>query len=91
MQIKQRDAKFTAVDSQLLDLPTGNLIHYRERAVAGGHVVIHDGDSQVGPSYLAAPRPKPIKGLGGSDFMNKVAVDVQEGGGIRRFLVDDMT
>jgi len=75
---EEGDAEFLAVfreGSELLSAE-GRLI---DRAAVGGDIVIDGSEGEIGAADGPVVLAEAIKGLGGSDFVDEVAVDIEEG------------
>src|SRR5207302_918918 len=60
-----------------------------QSAVSGGDGMVHDRESEIGAADFAAFGAKPGESLGGSAFVNEVAVNVDDRG-LAGLLVDDV-
>ena len=75
---EEGDAEFLAVfreGSELLSAE-GRLI---DRAAVGGDVVVDGSEGEIGAADGAVVLAEAVEGLGGSDFVDEVAVDIEEG------------
>ena len=76
--IEQRDAVMGAVVRQGLELQAGVHVEDGQIAILGGHGMVHHRESQVGAAHLAPGSFESGKGLGRSDFVDQMAVNVDE-------------
>ncbi len=90
VHVKEADAGFAAIFLERFKLQARVGVDDGQRAVFGGDGVVHHGESQIGAANFASFGAQSGKGLGGSAFVDEVAVDVDERGLARRF-VDDVT
>jgi hypothetical protein len=51
-------------------------------SVGGGYVVVNDGKGTFRVAHLAARQAQAFKGLGAGDFMDQMAVDIEQAGAI---------
>ncbi len=77
--VKERDAVPGAILRQRFDLQARVLVHNREMAILGGDGMVHHREGEIGAAHLAAGGFQAGKGLRGGDFVNQVAVNVDEG------------
>src|SRR5436190_3811412 len=88
-EIEQLDSEFAGVAAERVDLPRGDLIGDRQRAVAGGHIVIHRRQRQLrtpdGPLLALQPRER----LGRRDLVDEVQIHVEQRDVVRE-LPDDV-
>ncbi len=78
----QHDAVLGAVLPQSGDLRGRQRVRDRpgpgDVQADGGNVMVHRGDRQVGPPYLAAGQVKALERLGRGDLVHQVQVNVEE-------------
>ena len=80
----ERDAELVAVPLERLELLRRELVH--RRVVAGGDVVIHRRERQVGPAHPAAGEAQALERLRRGDLVDEVQVDVEQVGQALRAL-----
>ena len=77
-QVEQLDAEIARVRGECLELPLRDGVVDGKCPVAGGDVVVHGGEREIGPSH---PPPRPAQaaeGLGRRHFVHQVQVHVQQ-------------
>ena len=77
--VKERDAVAGAILRQRFDLQARVLVHDGQMAILGGDGMVHHREGEIGAAHLAAGGFQAGKGLRGGDFVNQVAVNVDEG------------
>ena len=77
---KRRDAGFSAIALEGFELAARVGVEDRQVAILGRDGVVHDGEGQVGPAHFAAGGFQAGERLRRSDFMDQVAVDVDQRG-----------
>jgi hypothetical protein len=81
VDIVELDAEFGAVFAQRGNLRGGDGIEDVEAPLArGGYVVVDRGNGAVGAANLAASEAKTLEGLRGSDLVDELEVDIEDGG-----------
>ena len=74
----ERDAELRAVPRERLELLLRERVD--RRVVAGGDVVVHRRERQVGPAHAAAGEPQALERLRRGDLVHEVEVDVEQVG-----------
>ena len=76
-----RNAELFAVLIELRDLVGRDGIEDRQRAIGGGNAVIRGGHGQIGPADFETAGAQAGKGLGRSDFVDQMQIDIEQGRG----------
>src|SRR5437016_479833 len=87
--VEEAEAGFAAVFLQGIELKLSVVVEDGQSAVSGGDGMVHDRESEIGAADFAAFGAKPGESLGGSAFVNEVAVNVDDRG-LAGLLVDDV-
>ena len=74
----QLDAGLAGVAHQRGELPGRDRVRDRQAPVAGGDVVIHRGQREVGAADAPPRQPEPFEGLGRGDLVDQVEIHVQQ-------------
>jgi len=80
VHVEEADSEFAAVALEGFELEASGVIENAEGAVGGGDGMVHDGEGKIGTADGAAFGFEAGKGLGRGAFVDKVAIDVDQGG-----------
>ena len=82
VHVEQLDAELGAVLGQCLNLDAAVLVVDALGAVGGRHVVVGDRQRQVRAAHLAPSGAQPLERLRAGDFVDQVAVDIDQAGAV---------